>query len=44
MELPIASAPDWPRLMTVPSAVTAGPPAEMVVLATEKAEGFGVKV
>lgn len=42
--LPIATAPDWSRLRLVPLIVTAGPPAEMVVPATEKAEGFGVKV
>lgn len=28
----------------MPSTVTAGPPAEMVVPAMEKADGFGVKV
>ena len=30
--------------MTVPATVTAGPPAEIVVPAIEKAEGFGVNV
>lgn len=42
--LPMASAPDRPRLMMVPSIVAAGPPAEMMVLAMGKAEGFGVNV
>ena len=42
--LPIANAPDLSRLMAVPATVTAGPPAETIVPATEKAEGLGVKV
>ena len=40
----IASAPDGPRLMILPVTVTAGPPAEIVVPAVEKAEGLWVKV
>ena len=44
VEPPIANAPDGPRLMVVPSIVTAEPPTEMVVPAIEKAEGFGVNV
>ena len=43
-ELPIAKAPDGPRLTMVPLIVTAGPFAEMVVPAIEKVEGFGVKI
>ena len=42
--LPMFNTPFWPRQMTVPLIVTAGPSAEMVVPATEKAEGFGVNV
>ena len=44
VELPIANAPDRPRLMTVPLTVIAGPSAEMVVPAIRNAEGFGVKI
>lgn len=44
VELPIANAPDAPRLMTVPLIVRAGPPADIVVPAMEIEEGFGVKV
>lgn len=44
VELPIAKAPDGPRLMTVPPIVRAGPPADMVVPAIENEEGSGVKV
>ena len=42
--LSTASAPDWPRLMMVPSIVTAAPPAEMMELIMGKAEGLGVNV
>ena len=42
--LPIANAPDASRLTVVPSTVIAEPPAEMIVPAIEKTEGFGVKV
>ena len=42
--LPISSAPFEPRLTMVPLIVTAGPSAEIVVPAIEKAEGFGLKV
>ena len=31
VEPPIAKAPDWPRLMMVPSIVAAGPPSETMV-------------
>ena len=44
VEPPIANAPDGPRLIVVPSTVTAGPSTEIVVPAMEKADGFGVKV
>ena len=40
---PIAHAPNRPRLTMAPATATAGPPAEIVVPALEKAEGFGVK-
>ncbi len=44
VELPISNAPFGPRLTMVPLIVMAGPSAEIVVPAMEKAEGFGVKV
>ena len=40
--LPMANTPEGPRLTIVPSTVTPGSPAEMVVPAIGKAEGFGV--
>ncbi len=42
--LPIANAPDRSRLIVVPSTEIAGPPAEIIVPAIEKPEGFGMKV
>lgn len=41
---PRSSVPDGWRVMIVPSSVTAGPPAEIVVPAMENAEGLGVNV
>ena len=41
---PIIKVPEGSREMRVPFIVAAGPPTEMVVPATEKAEGLGVKV
>ena len=40
--LPMINTPEGSRLTTVPSTVTAGPPAETAVPAIGKAEGFGV--
>ena len=42
--LPISRIPEVPKLMTVPSMVTPGPPAEIVVPSIEKDVGLGVKV
>ena len=42
--LSISSTPFLSRLTMVPSIVTATPPAEIVVSAMAKAEGFAVKV
>ena len=39
---PMFKMPDGPRLIDVPSTVTPGPPAEMVVPSIEKAVGLGV--
>lgn len=44
MLLPISRIPEAPKLTTVPSTVTPGPPAEIVVPSIEKAVGLGVKV
>ncbi|KAK3170359.1 hypothetical protein OEA41_009746 [Lepraria neglecta] len=41
--LPMSKIPDIPKLTTVPSIVTPGPPAEMGVPSIENAVGFGVK-
>lgn len=41
---PTINVPEGRRLMIVPVMVTAGPPAEIVVPAMEKAEGLGVKI
>ena len=41
---PMSRVPEGRRLMMVPFMVAAGPPAEMMVLAMGKAEGFGVNV
>ena len=43
MLLPISRIPEDPRLTTVPSIVTPGPPADMVVPSSGKAVGLGVK-
>ena len=43
MLLPISRVPEDPKLTIVPSMVTPGPPAEMVVPSIEKAVGLGVK-
>ena len=41
---PMITVPECSRLITVPSMIAAGPPAEIVVPAMEKAKGFGVNV
>lgn len=41
---PMIRVPEGSRLMVVPFMVAGGPPAEIIVLAMGKAEGFGVNV
>lgn len=42
--VPIIRLPDCPKLTVVPEIVIPGPPAEIVVPATEKAVGFAVNI
>ena len=44
MLLPISRIPEDPNLTIVPSMVTPGPPAEMIVPSIGKAPGLGVKI
>ena len=43
MILPISRIPEAPKLTTVPSMVTPGPPAEIFAPSIEKAVGLGIK-